>query len=138
MYDELDRVWPAAFIETKQTCRPNEPARNPLDLQAWMLTGSWLMKNLEDGGFGNNVEVRPYMTFTTAKDLDELTDNMMFASQAYFQKYSEEEMVKARAVMREALRKCRTFVEDEDGVRIGMKAWIGVGWKRGDEKEVPQ
>lgn len=103
-----------------------------------MLSGSWLMKQLEDGGFGNNVEVRPHTSFTMAKNLDELTENMMLASHMFFKGYSEEELDKAKVLMKEALKKCRTYEEDESGVRIGMKAWIGMGWKRGDEKEVPQ
>jgi hypothetical protein len=31
----------------------------------------------------------------------------------------------------------RTFEKFEGGVRIGMKAWIGVGRKLGDEDEIP-
>lgn len=96
------------------------------------------MRNLEDGGFGNNVEVRPYMSYMTAKTLDEMMENMMTGGHACFRGYSEEPLGKAKNLMKEALRKCRTFEEYEDGVRIGMKAWIGVGWKRGDEQEVPQ
>ena len=95
------------------------------------------MVQLEDAGFGSNVEVRPCVTYTSAKSLDELVENMMLAKQMFFAGVSDEELDRAKLVFREELRKLRTFEEVDGGVRIGMKAWIGVGWKRGDEKEVP-
>ena len=55
----------------------------------------------------------------------------------FFAGYDDEELERAKLMLKEELRKLRTFEEGDDGVRIGMKAWIGVGWKKGDEMEVP-
>ena len=44
----------------------------------------------------------------------------------------------AKSVLGRNLEKTRTFERLEDGrVRVGMKAFIGVGWKKGDEEERP-
>lgn len=103
-----------------------------------VLRGSWLLKQIEDGGFGNNAEVRPFATSVSATSLDELVENMMLAAPMLFKGYSEEELSQVKPVLREELTKLRTYETLEGGaVRIGMKAWIGVGWKKGDEKEVP-
>ena len=102
------------------------------------LRGSWLLEQLEDGGFGNNAEVRPFATSVSATSLDELVGNMMLAAPMFFGGYSEDEISRAKPILEEELTKSRTYEELEGGaVRIGMKAWIGVGWKKGDEKEVP-
>jgi hypothetical protein len=102
-----------------------------------LLRGSWLVSILEDGGFGNNVELRPCTTYTIAKSLDELAENMMLAKGMFFAGYSEEELERARPVLKDELRKLRTYEELEGEVIISMKAWIGIGWKKGDEGEVP-
>ncbi len=100
-----------------------------------VLRGSWLATNMENGGFGNNFEVKPFVTYTMAASLDELADNMMLAKQMFFSGFSEKEISSARSVLREELQKLRTFEIFDGGVRIGMKAWIGRGWKNGDETE---
>ena len=100
-----------------------------------VLRGSWLAANMEDGGFGNNIEVKPCVTYTMAASLDELADNMMLAKQMFFSGFSEREISSARTVLRGELQKLRTFEVFDGGVRIGMKAWIGRGWKKGDETE---
>jgi hypothetical protein len=102
-----------------------------------LMRGSWLVAQLEGAGFGNNVEIRPFLTYTSARSLDELVENMMLAKQMFFAGYSDDELERAKPLFREELRKMRTFEEIDGRVRIGMKAWIGAGWKRGDEKEVP-
>lgn len=103
-----------------------------------ILKGSWLFKQLEDGGFGNNVDVRTVTTYTSAKSLDLLVENMMLASPMFFPQYSEEELSKARLLLKEKVQRLRTFeVLEGGGVRIVMKAWIGVGYKKGDENEIP-
>lgn len=101
------------------------------------LRGSFLLSLLEDDGFGNNVELSPCTTYTSAGSLDELTDNMMLAKQMFFAGYGEEELEKAKPIFKEELRKLRTFEEVDSGMRIGMKAWIGVGWSKRDAREVP-
>lgn len=93
------------------------------------------MAALEDGGFGSNVEVRPCQTYMMAPSLDELLDNMMLGSSLFFPNYSDEELTQAKAVLREELQKLRTYEVSDEGVRIGIKAWIGIGWKKGDEGE---
>lgn len=51
--------------------------------------------------------------------------------------YRDEEFERAKPVFKEELRKLRAFEGVDGQVRIGMKAWIGVGWKRGGEGGVP-
>lgn len=130
-----DRVWLTAFYNTASIIRPNEKPQTLMALDPQVLRGSWLATTLEDGGFANNIEVKPCVTYTMASSLDELTDNMMLAKQMFFSGYSEEELFLARNVLRDELQKLRTFEVFDGGVRIGMKAWIGRGWKRGDEAE---
>jgi hypothetical protein len=132
-----DRVWLNAFYATARTIRPHEAPQTSMPLSPERLRGSWLLSLLEDGGFGNNVELRPCTTYVSADSADELVENMMLAKQIFFAGYSEEELDRAKPVFKEELRKLRTFEEVDGGVRIGMKAWIGVGWRKGDEGEVP-
>ena len=97
-----------------------------------VMRGSWLVTQLEDAGFGNNVELRPFRTHTSAYSLDELVENMMLAKGMFFLGYSEEELGRAKVLLKVQVRKLRTFEEGEGEVRIGMKAFVGVGWKRDD------
>jgi hypothetical protein len=105
-------------------------------LPAEVMRGSWLAAQLEEGGFGTNVEVKQCITYTEAGSLNELADNMLLASGMFFPGYTDEELQRAKLLFRDELRKLRTFEEQDGLVRVGMKAWIGVGWKRGDEGEV--
>lgn len=101
------------------------------------MTASWLVKQMEEAGFGNNVAIRPYVTYTSG-GLDELIDNMMLAKGMFFPGFTEEELERVKPIFREELQKCRTFELLGDGTaRIGMKAWILSAWKMGDEQEVP-
>ena len=125
-------------MNAARSVRPNETPKNALTIEPKYLRGSWLASLLEEGGFGNNVEVRAITTCVSAKSLDELVGSMMLASRMLFPGYSDEELARARGLLGGELRKMRTFEMVEDGgVRVGMKAWIGVGWKKGDEAEVP-
>ncbi|MCJ1393947.1 hypothetical protein MMC18_006824 [Xylographa bjoerkii] len=126
-----DRVWPTAFLNTARSVRPHDTPQNGMAQSTEVMRDSWLLKQLEDAGFGNNVELRPFLTHTSAKSLDELVENMMLAKSFVFVGYSDEELVRAKVLFKEELRKLRTYEEGEGGVRIGMKALIGVGWKRG-------
>lgn len=83
------------------------------------MRGSWLVVQLEDAGFGNNVELRPCLTYTSAGSLDELVENMMLAKQMFFAGYSDEELERAEGVFREELRKLRTFEEWSGGRELG-------------------
>ncbi|KAK0122030.1 hypothetical protein ONS95_010295 [Cadophora gregata] len=131
-----DRVWLTAFYNTALWVRPNEKPQTLMALEPDVLRGSWLATKLEDGGFGNNIEVKLCATYTMASSLDELADNMMLAKQMFFSDYSEKELSLASTVFREELQKLRTFEVFDSGVRIRMKAWVGKGWKRGDEAEI--
>lgn len=101
-----------------------------------LMRASWLVQQLEHGGFGNNVEVRPCVTYTMAASLDELVENMMLAKQNFFTGFTNEEIEKVKPIFREELQKLRTFERFDGGVRIGMKAWVAIGRKLGDENEV--
>jgi hypothetical protein len=106
-------------------------------LKPEMMRASWLASQLEQGGFGNNIEVRSCITYTEAESLDDLVDNMLLAKQMFFNGFDEGEMKRVRPIFKEELSKVRTFEEIDGCVRIGMKAWIGVGRKNGDETEIP-
>jgi hypothetical protein len=69
--------------------------------------------------------------------MDELVENMILAKQMFFAGYSDEELNRAKLIFKEELRTLRTFEVVDGEVRIGMKAWIGVGWLNRDEGEVP-
>ncbi|KAH7348701.1 S-adenosyl-L-methionine-dependent methyltransferase [Rhexocercosporidium sp. MPI-PUGE-AT-0058] len=131
-----DRVWLTAFYNAGLAIRPNEKPQTLMALEPEVLRGSWLAAQLEEGGFGNNVEVKPCVTYTMASSLEELVDNMMLAQQMFFAGYSEEELARVKIVFKEELQNLRTFEVFDGGVRIGMKAWIGRGWKKGDESEI--
>ncbi|KAJ9663103.1 hypothetical protein H2201_005774 [Coniosporium apollinis] len=132
-----DRVWPSAFCNTARAIRPHEDPQNSIAIKPEWMRGSWLMTQLENAGFGNDVEVRPCLTYTSAPTLDELVDNLLLIKEMFFKGYSDEELERARPVFREEVRELRTFEERDGEARIGMKAWIGMGWKRGNEGEVP-
>ncbi|KAG4440101.1 hypothetical protein IFR05_004398 [Cadophora sp. M221] len=131
-----DRVWLTAFYKAGLAIRPNEEPQTLMALEPEVLRASWLATQLEAGGFGNNIEVKPCVTCTMASSLEELVDNMMLAKQMFFSGYSEEELVRVKIIFKEEVQKLRTFEVFDGGVRIGMKAWIGRGWKRGDEREI--
>ncbi|KUJ19165.1 S-adenosyl-L-methionine-dependent methyltransferase [Mollisia scopiformis] len=132
-----DRVWLNAFYNTARAIRPNEEPQKLMALMPEMMKASWLAAQLEDGRFGNNIEVKPCVTYTEAGSLDELVNNMLLAKQMFFSGFSDGEMENVKGIFKEELKKLRTFEEVEGGVRIEMKAWIGIGWKKGDELEVP-
>ncbi|KAK5139758.1 hypothetical protein LTR04_003357, partial [Oleoguttula sp. CCFEE 6159] len=56
------------------------------------MRGSWLIAQLEETRFGDDVEFRPFSTSTSAANLDELVENMMLAKQMFFAGYSDEEL----------------------------------------------
>jgi hypothetical protein len=126
-----------AFYNTAREVRPNETPDSFMALTPEILRASWLIQQLEEGGFGNNVEIKPCVTYTIATSLDEMTENMMLARQMFFSKFTAEEIEMAKHRLKEELQRLRTFEKFEGGVRIGMKAWIGIGRKLGDEDEVP-
>jgi hypothetical protein len=102
-----------------------------------LMRASWLIQQFEEGGFGNNVEVKPCITFTMAAIFDELAKNMMLARRMFFKRFTDEEIEKVKPIFKEELQKLRTFEKFDGDVRIKMKAWIGIGRKLGDENDVP-
>ena len=132
-----DRMWPAAFANVARTIRPHETPQNKMALSPEVMRGSWLATQLENGGFGNNIEIRSCTTHTTAPDLDNLVNNMMLAEGMFFPGYSEEEVERAKPLLRGELQQVRSFKRANGRVGIGMKAWLGIGWKQGDEQETP-
>jgi hypothetical protein len=100
------------------------------------LAGSWLLQQFEKGGFGNNVELRPVVTYSSASSLEELVGNMMLEQGMFFAGFGEGELERATLLLEEELSALRTFEKFDGGVRIGMKAWVATGWKKGDEGEV--
>jgi hypothetical protein len=133
----VDLVWLTAFYNAARVIRPHETPDSFMSLKPDLLRASWLIQQLEEGGFGNNVEVKPCVTYTIAASLDELTENMMLAREMFFSKFTNAEIEKLNPILKEELQKLRKFERFDEGVRIGMKAWIGVGRKLGDENEVP-
>ncbi|RDL33705.1 Uncharacterized protein BP5553_08073 [Venustampulla echinocandica] len=132
------RVWLSAFYNTARAIRPDAEPQTAMKLNPEILRGSWLLTALEEGGFGNNVELRPYVTYTSAPSLDDLIGNLMLAKGMFFGGYSDEEILRVGLIFREEVKRLRTFEVLESGVaRIGMKAWIATGWKKGYEKEIP-
>ena len=88
------------------------------------------MGQLEDAGFGNAVQVKSVDSAITAGSLDELVANMMLFKDMFYKGYTDEEIRKATAVLKEEVRKLPAFEETEGSVRIKMVAWIGVAWKK--------
>ncbi|MCJ1319156.1 hypothetical protein MMC15_004489 [Xylographa vitiligo] len=128
-----DRVWPTAFTTTARRVRPHEPPPTT----AWpkaakLMRGTWHLQRLEDAGFGNNVELRPFVTDASAGSLDELAGNMMLAEAVFVPGYRDEELRRAKVLLKAVLRKLRTLEEGVSGVRIGMKALWEWGGRGGD------
>ena len=132
-----DRVWPFAFVNAARAIRPLDPVTSPMLLKVVQVRAWQLVKHLEEGGFSTDVEVRSFLTYTEAKSLDELVENIWLYKDMLFAGYDEAELIKAKAVLKEELKKTRTFEEVEGSVRIGMKAWIATARKTGDELETP-
>ncbi len=54
-----------------------------------VLSASWLTTQLEQGGFRDHIELTQCATYTQARSVDELIDNMMLAKQMFFAGYSD-------------------------------------------------
>ena len=100
-----------------------------MKLSAEWCRGSWLMRLLEDTGFGDKVEVRPFTSYTEATSLDVLTDNMMLANAMFFPGYQEEELSRVRPILRRELSALEAYEEGDGFARIRMTALVGFAWK---------
>lgn len=77
----------------------------------------------------------PVKTYVSATDMAELVDNTMLAKKMFFPEFTDAEIEMARQLLVEKFTKTRTFEQTKNSVKMGMKAWIGMAWKRGDEAE---
>ncbi|TKA81838.1 hypothetical protein B0A49_01068 [Cryomyces minteri] len=104
-----DRVWSTAFLDIARATRPHETPQNKMAIDLEYMRGSWLVAQLEEAWFGNDIELRPFSTSTNAASLDELVENIMLAKQMFFVDYSDEELERAKLLLRRELRRLRTF-----------------------------
>ena len=100
MLTYLDRVWLTAFYNAAKAIRPTETPSSLIALSPELMRASWLIQQLEEGGFGNNVAVRPCATYTMAPNLDELVENMMLAKQMFFTGITDEKIEKVKLIFR--------------------------------------
>ncbi len=63
-----------AFYNAAKPVRPADSVYLPMTLSPEMMRASWAIQQLEEGGLGNTVEVKPYVTYATAACLDELVE----------------------------------------------------------------
>ncbi|RDL39541.1 Uncharacterized protein BP5553_03881 [Venustampulla echinocandica] len=123
-----ERNFDKAFEATALTIRPNEQPYS-WDIGGDYCRGFYLMKQLEEAGFGSLVEVKSAKGKVEANSLDELVENMMFFKDMFFKGYDDEELARVPDILKEKVKALEKFKQTEDGVEIEMVAWIGVGWK---------
>ncbi|PMD59108.1 S-adenosyl-L-methionine-dependent methyltransferase [Hyaloscypha bicolor E] len=91
--------------------------------------GSWLMKRLEDAGFGNRVTVKRVEGRMEAGSLEKLVDNLMGVKDMFYKGYSEEELARLTGVLKEEVKELEAYDEREGSVGVEMVAWVGFAWK---------
>ncbi|KAG0648819.1 Methyltransferase tpcH [Hyphodiscus hymeniophilus] len=119
-----ERSFDIALEKAALVVRPDEKPFSWGVSEDWS-KGWWLMKHLEEAGFGNRVEVRSVNGRVEAKTLHELVGNMML----FKERYSEEELARLEVALKEEIRKLPQFEETEKDVGIKMVAWVGFAWK---------
>jgi hypothetical protein len=92
--------------------------------------GSWLVRELENAGFGHHVSVKSVDSAIVAADLDGLVSNMMLFKNMFYKGYTDEEIARLEVVLKEELRKLPNFEESGEFARVNMLAWVGVAWKK--------
>ena len=100
----------------------------------WDVPGDWdrgfgLMKQLEDAGFANKVEVKSVPSKIEAGSLDELVGNLLLFRDMYYKGYSEEEIARLPAILSKEIRKLPDFEERPGFAGVNMVAWVGTAWK---------
>lgn len=108
--------------------RPNGKAFSWEVPEEWA-TGSWLMKQLEDAGFGNRVIVKRVEGRMEAVNLEKLVDKLMGAKDMFYKGYSGTEVGNLPGVMKEDVKKLDAYEERDGSVAIKMVAWVGFAWK---------
>ena len=91
--------------------------------------GWYLMKLLEEAGFGYKVSVKAVNGTIDAGSLNEMVENMMLGRAMLFKNYSEDENARIPTLLGEELSKLAAYRETEKGVEIETVAWIGVATK---------
>lgn len=126
--NKLERNWDAALEAVARKIRPHDEAYS-WNIHADWTKGWFLMRLFEEAGFGYNVEVRNEPTYVEARDLDEMVENMMLFKDMFFKEYSEEEVAKIPALLKDELPKLKAFKQNEEGVKVEMMAWVGFASK---------
>jgi hypothetical protein len=124
-----ERNFPAAMEATASTVRPDEKPYT-WDVPGDWSRGSWLMRQLEDAGFGHAVQVKSVDTKIQASSLEELVDNMLLFKDMFYKGYTDGEVARLPGILKEEVRKLPDFVEGEGFAAINMVAWIGIAWKK--------
>lgn len=122
------RNFPEAFEKTARRIRPNEEPFSWNTPPEWD-HGWFLMKHLEEAGFGYKVEVKSVVSQVEAGSLEELVSNMLLFKGMFFKGYTEEEDAQLPVVLAEEIRELEAFEEEEGCASIKMVAWVGLAWK---------
>ena len=88
------------------------------------------MKQLEDAGFGNAVQVKSMDSRIEAASIDELVANMLLFKDMFYKGYTDEEVARLPGILTEELRKLPHFEESDESARVNMVAWVGMAWKK--------
>ena len=124
-----ERNFPPAMEAAAVTIRPNEKPYT-WDIPGDWGRGSWLMRQLEDAGFGHAVQVRSVDSRIQAGSLEELVDNMLLFKDMFYKGYTDEEVARLPEILEEEVRKLPNFVEEAGFAAVNMVAWVGMAWKK--------
>ncbi|KAH8668191.1 S-adenosyl-L-methionine-dependent methyltransferase [Tricladium varicosporioides] len=124
-----ERNFDPAIINTSLTIRPDKPHGYWESIPNYH-KGHFLLRELEDAGFGYNCSISAVKGGLSAISFDQLVDNMLEFKDMFWKDYSEDEWGRVRGVLGTELRKLEAFKEKGDGsVGVEMIAWVGMGWK---------
>lgn len=85
---------------------------------------------MEDAGFGAQVSVQPCPTYNEYEDIHVMVDLMLEFQAIFFPSYSDQELEKVRAILKEELVKLPGFEAFDDGsVKMPNLAIVAYGWK---------
>jgi ubiquinone/menaquinone biosynthesis C-methylase UbiE len=126
--NKVERNFTDALEAAALRIRPNDKPFTWEAPEEWA-TGSWLMKQLEDVGFGNHVTVKRAEGRMDAGSLEELVNNLMGVKDMFYKEYSEEEVARLQGVLKEEVKNLEAYDEREGSVGIKMVAWVGFAWK---------
>jgi ubiquinone/menaquinone biosynthesis C-methylase UbiE len=124
-----DRVWPDAFLRVQKMVRPDVEPRHAMEIPLQCFRGSWIAAVMEDAGFGDQVAVIPVQTWVEAMSMEEMIENFFLAKMMMLPGFNDEEILHAKGLMGDEIKRLDTYQEVDGVVRIMMKAWIAIGWK---------